>query len=107
MQQCLNKLCHWAETNGFKFSSSKTVSISVDYISYTQILRFSSMVHQFLSRRKQNSLPSSLTLKLSFLPHIRHLKDKYVKALNMLHVLAHTSWGADQETLLHYIFTYS
>jgi len=39
--------------------------------------------------------------KLSFLPHIRHLKDKCVKALNSLRVLAHTSWGADQKTLLH------
>jgi len=25
IQQCLNKLSHWADTNGFKFSSSKTV----------------------------------------------------------------------------------
>jgi len=59
------------------------------------------MVYQFLPWRKQNSLASSSTLKLSFLPHIRHLKDKCVKALNLLRVLAHTSWGADQETLPH------
>jgi len=39
--------------------------------------------------------------KLSFIPHIKHLKDKCIKALNLLRVLAHTSWGADQETLLH------
>jgi len=37
--------------------------------------------------------------KLSFIPHIKHLKDKCTKALNLLRVLAHTSWGADQETL--------
>jgi len=39
--------------------------------------------------------------KLSFIPHIKHLKDKCTKALNLLRVLAHTSWGADRETLLH------
>ena len=39
--------------------------------------------------------------KLSFIPRIKHLKDKCTKALNLLRVLAHTSWGADQETLLH------
>jgi len=39
--------------------------------------------------------------KLSFIPHIKHLKDKYTKALNLLRVQAHTFWGADQETLLH------
>ena len=39
--------------------------------------------------------------KLTFLPHIRHLKEKCVKALNFLRVVAHTSWGAKQHTLLH------
>ena len=39
--------------------------------------------------------------KLSFLPHIRHLKDKCTKALNLLRVVAHTTWGADQQTLIH------
>ena len=39
--------------------------------------------------------------KLSFIPHIKYLKDKCTKYLNLLRVLAHTSWGADQETLLH------
>jgi len=38
--------------------------------------------------------------KLSFLPHIRHLKDKCTKALNVLRVVAHTTWGADQQTLI-------
>jgi len=37
--------------------------------------------------------------KLAFLPHIRYLKEKCVKALNLLRVVAHTSWGADQHTL--------
>jgi len=39
--------------------------------------------------------------KLLFLPHTRHLKDKYTKALNLLRVVAHTTWGADQQTLIH------
>jgi len=39
--------------------------------------------------------------KLTFLPHICYLKEKCVKVLNLLRVVAHTSWGADQQTLLH------
>jgi len=39
--------------------------------------------------------------KLSFLPHLRYLKNKCAKALNLLCVVAHTSWGADEQTLLH------
>jgi len=38
---------------------------------------------------------------LLFLPHLRYLKDKCTKALNLLRVVTHTSWGADQQTLLH------
>jgi len=39
--------------------------------------------------------------KLLFLPHLRYLKNKCAKSLNLLRVVAHTSWGADQLTLLH------
>jgi len=36
-----------------------------------------------------------------FFPHIRHLKVKCEKALNLPRVAVHTSWGADQQTLIH------
>ena len=39
--------------------------------------------------------------KLSFIPHIRCIKAKCLKALNLLRVLSSTSWGADRTTLLH------
>ena len=35
--------------------------------------------------------------KLSFISHVKYLKDKCTKALNLLRVIAHT----DQQTLLH------
>ena len=38
--------------------------------------------------------------KLSFIPHIKYLKNKCLKALNLLKVLSHTNWGADRTTLL-------
>ena len=38
--------------------------------------------------------------KLSFIPHIKYLKAKCSKALNLLKVPSHTSWGADRTTLL-------
>ena len=39
--------------------------------------------------------------KLSFIPHIKYLKAKCLKALNLLKVLSHTSWGANSSILLH------
>ena len=38
--------------------------------------------------------------KLSFIPHIKYLKAKCLKALNLLKVLSHTSWDADRTTHL-------
>ena len=39
--------------------------------------------------------------KLSFIPHIKQLKAKCQKALNLLRVVAHTVWGADRKVLLN------
>ena len=39
--------------------------------------------------------------KLSFIPHIRYVKAKCLKALNLMKVLSNTSWGADRSTLLY------
>ena len=45
--------------------------------------------------------PSQLDwVQTRFSTKIGSITNKCVKALNLLHVLAHTSWGADQETLL-------
>ena len=37
---------------------------------------------------------------LSFLLHIRYLKNKSTKAVNLIRVVAHTSWGTDQDIIL-------
>ena len=39
--------------------------------------------------------------KLSFIPHIKQLKAKSQKALNLLRVVAHTDWGGDPKVLLN------
>ena len=101
LQQNLNKIESWAASNGFKFSKSKTQCV------------------QFCQLRKQHDDPvlhlygSPIPVveeskflgilfdrKLSFIPHIKYLKAKCLKALNLLKVLSHTSWGADRTTLL-------
>ena len=38
--------------------------------------------------------------KLSFIPHIKYLKTKCQKALNLLKVVSHMDWGADRDVLL-------
>ena len=45
--------------------------------------------------------------KLSFIFHIKYLKAKCLKALILLKVLSHTSWGADRATLLYWYLVWS
>ena len=38
--------------------------------------------------------------KLSFIPHITFLKNRYTKSLDLIKVLSNTTWGADRKVLL-------
>jgi len=95
-------LSHWADTNGFKFSSSKTVHMHLCRLRSAHPnpeLALSGTLIPVVDQTK--FLGVIFVNKLTFLPRIRYLKEKCVKALNLLRVVAHTSWGADQHTLLH------
>jgi len=102
LQQCLNKLQHWADTNGFKFSPSKTVCVHFCRLRKPHpdpVLTLNGTPIPVVEQTK--FLGVIFDSKLSFIPHIRYLKDKCMKAINLLKVLSNTSWGADQQTLLH------
>ena len=91
----------WVSKNGFKFSTSKTVCM------------------HFRNQRKHFSEPSILLDKtpikvvteakflgviadrtLSYCSHVKYLKTNCLKALDILKVVGHTDWGADQKALL-------
>ena len=102
LQCSLNMLSHWADTNGFKFSSSKTVCMHFCRLRSAHPnpeLMLNGILIPVVEQTKL--LGVIFDNKLTFLSHIRYLKEKCVKALNLLRVVAHTSWGADQQTLLH------
>ena len=103
LQRCLNILQDWADTNGFKCSTSKTVCIQ-----FCRLRKLYPDAQLFLNGRcipvveEVKFLSQIFDQKLSFfLPHLHYLKNKCTKALNTLCVVAHTSWGADQYTLIH------
>jgi len=78
-------------------AAKQCVCISaVDFAVLIQIQNLRSMVPE-----QTKFLGVFFDNKLTFLPHIRYLKEKCLKALNLLRVVAHTSRGADQNTLLH------
>ena len=102
LQQCLNKLQEWADTNGFKFSTTKTVCLH-----FCRLRKLHSDPQLSLNGspipvvEEVTFLGVIFDNKLSFLPDLRYLKNKCTKPLNLLRVVAHTAWGADQQTLLH------
>ena len=102
LQRCLNKLQHWADTNGFKFSTSKTVCVHFCHLRKLhpdpQLLLYGNPIPVV---EKVKFLGIIFDRKLSFLPHLHYLKNKCIKALSLLRVVAHTSWGADQQTITH------
>ena len=102
LQLCLKKIEKWASENGFKFSTSKTVGM------------------HFCRKRKMHPHPDLYLYgnpikiveetkflgllfdsKLTFLPHIKMLKSKCLKALDILKVVSSTDWGADKGILIN------
>ena len=59
------------------------------------------MAPQSQSWKRRNLLALYLIKKkLNFIAHLEHLKNKCMKALNVIKVVANTKWGADRDTLL-------
>ena len=102
LQQCLNKIENWALFNGFKFSKSKTQCVHFCQLrklhDNPQLYLYGSLI-PIVDEAK--FLGVIFDRKLSFIPHIKYLKAKCLKALNLLKVLSHTNWGADRSILLH------
>ena len=101
LQQNLNKIENWATSNGFKFSKSKTQCV---HFCQLRKQHDDPVLHLYGSPipvvEESKFLGILFDRKLSFIPHIKYLKAKCLKALNLLKVLSHTSWGVDRTTLL-------
>ena len=101
LQQCINRIENWASHNGFKFSKSKTQCVH-----YCQLRKVHNDPELYLYGslipvvEDFKFLGVLFDRKLSFIPHIKYLKAKCLKALNLLKVLSHTDWGADRTVLL-------
>ena len=102
LQLCLNKIEKWAAGNGFSFSTSKTVGmhfcnkrklhLDPDLTFYGQPIKIVKET-KFLGLIFDN--------KLSFIPHIKMLKAKCTKALDIIKVVSSADWGADRSVLLN------
>ena len=101
LQQCINRIEDWALHNGFKFSKSKTQCVHFCQLRKAhddpELYLYGSLIPVVEDFK---FLGIIFDRKLSFIPHIKYLKAKCLKALNLLKVLSHTNWGADRTVLL-------
>ena len=88
LQQNLNKIENWATSNGFKFSKSKTQCV---HFCHLRKQHDDPVLHIYGSPipvvEESKFLGILFDRKLSFIPHIKYLKAKCLKALNLLKVL--------------------
>ena len=107
LQQNLNNIQEWATRNGFKFSKSKTVCMHFFQLRKAHddpVLTLDGQPIPVVEETK--FLGVIFDKKLTFIPHIKKLKAKCQKSLNLLRVVAHTDWGADRKILLNLYRTF-
>ncbi len=101
LQTAIHRISKWCSENGFNISSEKTVCVHFcrlrklhndpelyfrqSPITVTDTVRF---------------LGVTFDKKLTFVPHIKNLRLKCEKTLNLLKVLSNTSWGADRTSMM-------
>ena len=99
-QHTINRLEEWTLKNGFTISTNKTVAMHFcpDKKCVDPVLKLDNDPIQFV---KEAKFPGLIwDTKLTFEPHIKYLKAKCQKSLNLLKVLSRTERGADRTTLL-------
>ena len=101
LQGCLNKFVTCADESGFKFSPTKTLCVHFCTKNGLQPEPNLKLYGEQLPVEEQvKFLGLFFDKKLSFIPHIKYMKDKCRKALQLLRVISSKDWGGDRTTLL-------
>ena len=105
IQNTLNNLYDWAQTTGFKFSTSKT-----ECMIFAQNQNFKTKLNLSLAGKPINQVNKMKILGVTFdqkldhtkwKQHIEKLKAACNNKLNILKILAAKNWGADKQILLN------
>ena len=106
LQQCLNKINNWTIKNGFKFSKNKTLCIhfcNLHKMHNNPVLELDSSEIPIVEEHK--FLGIIFDKKLTSRPHIKYLRSKCNKTIQLLRVIAHADLGADKKSLLKFYQT--
>ena len=98
----MKKLEKWADENGLKFSTTKTQIVHFckkhTCIKKPEIYLYDNKIKV---TDQTNFLGVIFDKKLTFLPHIKNLKNnKCINALNAFKILCNPEWGGNTDTLI-------
>ena len=91
LQQCIWKTTHWANTNGFRISKSKIRCVQFCQLRKMHndpLIKLKDI--EILVVDKYKFFGVIFNRKLTFIPHIKYLKNKSTQAQQLLRVVAHT-----------------
>ncbi|GBL78412.1 hypothetical protein AVEN_42918-1 [Araneus ventricosus] len=101
VQTAINNIQTWSVKNGFTFSTTKTAGV---HFCRKRKLHLDPEIqldgHKIPFVNEIRFLGIIFDKKLTFLPHIKTLRKRCERALNILRVLSSTSWGADQPSMM-------
>lgn len=101
LQKYTNSLNDWSKNTGFKFAPEKSQFIIFSHkkIKNKPTLKMDNKIIPYTKHLKILGL--TFDEKLTWTTHIKKLKDKAKKRLNIIKVLSGTKWGADSKTLIN------
>lgn len=101
LQLAINRLSSWAENQGLKFSTSKTEAICFSKrIKRNEVLPHLTLQGSQISYKETvKYLGMTLDRHLNWSAHVKLLKAKASRSLNILRVVSSQGWGPDRAVL--------
>lgn len=97
----MNSLSRWADKNGFKFTGGKTTCTLFSKLRGMRPALFLVLDGKQIPVKKEQTFLRILQYKkLSFIPHIKRLRIKCIKVINIIKVLSRQSYGTDKNCVL-------
>ena len=99
IQDTLNKLSTWSEQNGLKFSTSKSLYCIFTRNRKTRDLNLKLCNSNLPRKNEVKYLGLIFDSQLTWLPHIKYIRDRCMKRMNVIKHVANKKWGSDRKTL--------
>ncbi|XP_060880770.1 uncharacterized protein LOC132952480 [Metopolophium dirhodum] len=100
LQISANSLSDWSKKTGFSFSNLKSKSII--FTKQKKIKDLNIILDNLVipHHNKIKILGITFDSKLNWIPHLKNIRDSLSQKLNIIKIIAHTSWGGDSASLL-------